>query len=374
MNLDGANKRFGFGCMRLPMKGDAVDMEEFTKMVDYFIENGFTYFDTAHGYLNGQSEIAIRNGLTSRYARTRYLLTNKLSEPYFQKQEDIEPFFFQQLEICGVEYFDYYLMHAQSRRNFPKFKACKAYETAFDLKRRGYIRHVGISFHDTAEVLEEILTTYPEIEVVQIQFNYLDYESPSVQSRKLYDVCQRHNKPIIVMEPVRGGALVNLPEEAKQVYDALGEMSYASYAIRFVLGHPQVAMVLSGMSNMEQMKDNVSFTKEFVPLNEEEAKAVKEVVDIFNSFATIPCTKCRYCVEQNHCPKNIAIPDIFACLNEKAISNSWSAGYFYKTEVISGGKGKASDCIKCGLCEKACPQGLSIRDLLQEAVKTFETN
>ena len=266
---------FGFGCMRLPMKGTEVDIEQFKEMTDYFIENGFNYFDTAHGYIDGKSELAIKEALTSRYSRDKYLLTDKLTEPYFNKEEDIRPFFQSQLDACGVEYFDFYLMHAQNATNFEKFKKCRAYETAFKLKEEGKIKHVGLSFHDKAEVLDKILTTYPQIEIVQIQFNYVDFEDPGVQSKKVYDVCRKHNKPVIVMEPVKGGSLIKLPDEAQKVYDEMPSgLSNASYAIRFAAGFDGIRVVLSGMSDMAQMKDNVSFMKDFKPLDENEMGAV----------------------------------------------------------------------------------------------------
>ena len=207
MYFDEVKKNFGFGCMRLPMveNGKAVDIEQTKKMVDTFIEQGFNYFDTAHGYLEGKSELALKECLTSRHKREEYILTDKLTMTYFNKQEDIRPFFESQLEACGVEYFDFYLMHSQSKDTFEHFKKCRAYETALELKKEGKIHHFGISFHDKAEVLEEILKEYPQIEVVQIQFNYLDYEDPAVQSRKCYEVCRKYNKPVIIMEPVKGG-------------------------------------------------------------------------------------------------------------------------------------------------------------------------
>ena len=232
-------------------------------MVDTFLEQGFNYFDTAHGYLNGKSELALNECLASRHKREEYILTDKLTMPYFNKQEDIRPFFESQLEACGVEYFDFYLMHAQSKDIFAHFKKCHAYETALELKEEGKIRHFGISFHDKAEVLEEILKEYPQIEVVQIQFNYVDYEDPAVESRKCYEVCRRYNKPAIIMEPVKGGNLVNLPEDAKKILDDLHGGSTASYAVRFAASFEEVMMVLSGMSNLEQMKDNLSYMKEF---------------------------------------------------------------------------------------------------------------
>lgn len=232
-------------------------------MVDTFLEQGFNYFDTAHGYLNGKSELALNECLASRHKREEYILTDKLTMPYFNKQEDIRPFFESRLEACGVEYFDFYLMHAQSKDIFAHFKKCHAYETALELKEEGKIRHFGISFHDKAEVLEKILKEYPQIEVVQIQFNYVDYEDPAVESRKCYEVCRRYNKPAIIMEPVKGGNLVNLPEDAKKILDDLHGGSTASYAVRFAASFGGVMMVLSGMSNLEQMKDNLSYMKEF---------------------------------------------------------------------------------------------------------------
>ena len=232
-------------------------------MVDTFLEQGFNYFDIAHGYLNGKSELALKECLTSRHKREEYILTDKLTMPYFNKKEDIRPFFESQLEACGVEYFDFYLMHAQSKDIFAHFKKCHAYETALELKEEGKIRHFGISFHDKAEVLEEILKEYPQIEVVQIQFNYVDYEDPAVESRKCYEVCRKYNKPAIIMEPVKGGNLVNLPEDARKILDDLHGGSTASYAVRFAASFEGVMMVLSGMSNLEQMKDNLSYMKEF---------------------------------------------------------------------------------------------------------------
>ena len=367
--MEGVKKNFGFGCMRLPMNGTEVDVEEMNRMVDYYLENGFNYFDTAHGYLEGKSEKALKTCLTDRYSRDKYILTNKLTNFYFKKEEDIRPFFEQQLKDCGAEYFDYYLMHAQSAEIFKQFKACRAYETAFALKEEGKVKHVGISFHDKAEVLEQILTEYPQIEVVQIQFNYLDYEDPAVQSKKCYEVCRKHNKPVLVMEPVKGGSLVNLPEEGKQVLEELHGGSAASYAIRFAAGFEGIAMVLSGMSNLDQMKDNLSYMKDFQPLSEKEHEAVKKVCDIIHSKNLIPCTACRYCIDG--CPKHISIPDLFACMNTKQIYHDWNADYYYNS-VHTVNNGKASDCIECGKCEKACPQHLEIRRLLKEVAKEFE--
>ena len=359
-------KNFGFGCMRLPMRDGEVDCEEFTQMVDTFLENGFNYFDTAHGYLDGKSERALRECLTSRYPRESYVLTNKLSTHHFKTQEEIRPLFESQLGACGVEYFDFYLMHAQNKDRFAKFKACRAYETALELLDEGKIHHFGISFHDTAEVLEQILTEYPQIEVVQLQFNYADYEDISIQSRKCYEVCRKHGKPVIVMEPVKGGSLVNLPEAAQKVFDELGGGSNASYAIRFAAGFEGIMMVLSGMSNMEQMTDNTGFMKDFRPLDAKEQDAIAQVRAIFRSMDLIPCTACRYCTEV--CPTGIAIPDLFACMNGTKLFKS-RVGYY---SVYTRDNNKASDCIKCGQCEAICPQNLPIRKLLEDVTAEFE--
>ena len=292
------HKNFGFGCMRLPMNGDEVDIPQFSAMVDTFLARGFNYFDTAHGYLSGKSETAIRAGLTSRYPRERYILTDKLTAPYFACEADILPFFESQLASCGV-----------------------------------------------------------------------DYDDPAVQAGKCLAVCRRHGKPVIVMEPVKGGNLVRLPEKAQQILDALHGGSNASYAIRYAAGFDEVVMVLSGMSDLAQMEDNLSYMESYKPLDEREMEAVRGVCDVFRSMHLIPCTACRYCTDG--CPRHISIPDLFSCMNTKKIYNDWNADYYY-TNVHTKNHGKASDCIGCGKCEKACPQHLPIRALLKDVAKEFE--
>lgn len=360
-------KNFGFGCMRLPMKDGEVDIEQTKRMVDYFIAHGFNYFDTAHGYIGERSEPALREALTSRYPRSSYLLANKLSSNYFETKEDVVPFVNKQLEICGVDYFDFYLMHAQNSRNYEHYRECNAYEQAFELKKQGKLRHVGLSFHDSAEFLDKILTDYPEVEFVQIQFNYLDYNDSSVQSKLCYEVCAKHKKPVIVMEPIKGGTLVNIPKEAKEEVDKLG-ISCANLALRFAASNEWMYMVLSGMSTFEQMEENVSFMENFVPLSKEEREATVKIPLIIESLKLIKCTSCRYCVAG--CPMNILIPDLFSCINTKKLYNNPGAIFQYKNRTQN--HGKASDCIKCGQCENICPQNLPIRDLLEVVAKEFE--
>lgn len=360
-SFDKIQKNFGFGFMRLPMVGEDVDIPQTIQMVDTFMENGFNYFDTAHGYINGKSELAIKECLSSRYPRESYVLTNKLSFNYFQTPEDIRPLFQQQLEACGVAYFDFYLMHALSASRMPHYRQARAYETALELKVEGKIRHLGISFHDKADVLDQILTEYPQVEVVQIQFNYLDFEDEKVESRKCYEVCRRHGKPVIVMEPVKGGSLVNLPQTAQNILDRLDGGSNASYAIRFAAGFEGMMMVLSGMSNMEQMMDNVSFMKSFVPLDDTELEAVNKVRAIIRNQGLIPCTNCRYCTEV--CPQSIPIPELFAAVNAK------------RQEQPTGIPNDAmhAECIRCGKCEQICPQDLKIRELLVVVAEELDT-
>ena len=367
-----AKKKLGFGFMRLPMQDRKIDHEQVKVMVDKFIENGFNYFDTAHGYHGGLSEKAIKECLTSRYDRSQYLLANKLSEGYFKTNEDIRTTFFKQLEICGVDYFDYYLMHAQNRKNFEHYKTCKAYEEAFKLKKEGYIKHVGLSFHDTVDILEEIITTYPDVEFVQIQFNYLDYDSKDVQSKLLLELLEKHHIPAIVMEPVRGGALANLSSLAKAEFDKINknQMSYASYAIRYAASFDNVKMVLSGMSNINQLNDNISYMQDFQPLNKEELETIKKVVKIIKNRNVIGCTNCQYCIEG--CPKHISIPNLFLTYNMSVTNRKEQELHKVKYQELTKNGNLASACIKCGKCEQVCPQHLPIRKLLEKVAIKFE--
>jgi len=362
--FDKVKQKLGFGCMRLKMTDDKVDYEEFSRMIDAFIAAGFNYFDTAHGYIDGQSETAIRDCLVARYDREDYVLADKLSCWYFEKEDDILPLFEKQLAQCGVEYFDFYLFHSVTRNYYEKFKSCNAFEIIKKQKEQGRIRHIAMSFHDTAEVLDGILTEQPFIEAVQLQLNYLDYDDPGVQSKACYDVAVKHGKKVIVMEPVRGGYLANLPAQAAEVFDRLKGGSYASYALRYAASFPEVFMVLSGMGSMEMMQDNIKTFANFVPLSPEETAAADRAREIIRQVRQIPCTKCRYCTEV--CPKNIPVPELFSVYNQ-VLSAKITRGEA-KTLLPQDG-GLAADCVKCGKCENVCPQNIEIREHLERISK-----
>ncbi len=352
-------KNFGFGMMRLPMCGEDVDYDQTCRMVDAFLERGFCYFDTAHPYLQGKSEEAVRRCLSSRYPRERFVLVDKLSDGCWETEADIAPLVDTMLSACGVEYFDLLLMHAMNAKRHARYTENRAYEVAQELKAAGKVRHVGLSFHDSAQVLDRILTDRPELEVVQLQFNYVDYLDPKVQCKACLEVCRKHKKPVIVMEPVKGGSLVNLPREAARL---LTGGSPASYAIRYAASAPGVKMVLSGMSDLAQMEDNLSFMEHFRPLSQEEYKLIGQVRTLYQAQNRIPCTACRYCTDG--CPANIPIPELFAWVNGQRGEDPPDTAY---GQVLA----EAGSCIKCGQCEKVCPQTLQIRQLLEEIEKDF---
>ena len=363
MAIDSVKKNFGFGCMRLKMNGDEVDYAEFNRMIDKFIGAGFNYFDTAHGYINGKSETAIRDCLTARYKREDFILANKLSGWFFEKKEEILPLFESQLKLCGVEYFDFYLFHSMNKELYEKHKALGSFDIVKKLKEEGKIKHIAMSFHDTAELLDTILAEQPSIEVVQLQFNYLDFDDPSVQSKACYDVAVKHGKKIMIMEPVKGGTLVNLPSEAAKMLDEWNGGSYASFALRYAASFPEVIMVLSGMGNMDMMDDNLNTFGDFTPLSEDEFKLADRLRETIRKVRQIPCTACRYCTEV--CPKNIDIPEIFSTYNK------YLAAKITKSEAkrsLPDGL-HAGDCIKCGKCEKNCPQNIAIREHLEKVAK-----
>ena len=372
-------KKLGFGLMRLPLTDPndttKIDYEAMSEMVDHYMDAGFNYFDTAYPYHGGKnSEIAFGNCVAKRYPRDAYTITDKLSLFVVDKAEELEDYFNGQLERCGVDYFDYYLLHAMNKNYLELADRIGAFDFALQKKAEGKIRYVGFSFHDTPEVLEEILTRHPEMEYVQLQLNYLDWDSNDVQSRACYEAAVRHGKKVLVMEPVKGGVLANVPEEAETLMkEKQPDLSVASWAVRFAASLPEVAMVLSGMSNLEQMEDNLSYMNEFSALNEEEQNIVKQVADIIASKESIACTACRYCVDG--CPMNIAIPDYFKLMNNISKFGETQipkAKATYKRFVEDQGKGKASECIKCRQCEEHCPQHLSITDYLEDVAAALE--
>lgn len=354
------SKKLGFGLMRLPMTDkNTVDYAQTKKMVDNFLANGFTYFDTAHGYIDGMSEVAVSECLSGRYSRDEYILTDKLSDSFFNSEEEIEPFTDLQLEICGVEYFDIYLLHSLCGGNIDHFRKCNAYETCLKMKKEGKIRHLGFSFHDTADVLEQFILEMPEIELVQLQVNFMDWESDHVQSKKCLEVCKKYNKEVIIMEPVKGGRLANLPSYAKQELKQFGRCSDASYAVRFAAGLDNVVMVLSGMSTTNQMNDNISFMKNFTPITDEQREILLDIGRKMRDEKLIQCTGCSYCTAG--CPEKIEIPRLFSASNEEKIASA--------DILMQFDRDMAKKCIKCGKCEKICPQHLKIRDYLEEIAR-----
>lgn len=367
MSFDKIKKNFGFGVMRLKMNEKEVDYNEFNKMIDAFMAAGYNYFDTAHGYIDGKSEISIHDCLVSRYDREDYFLANKLSPWFFEKEEDILPLFEKQLEICGVDYFDAYFFHTVHRSNYPKYKAAKAFEIFRELKQQGRIKHIFMSFHDTADFLDEVLTEQKDIEAVQLMFNYLDYDDPNTQAKACYDVVIKHGKKVIVMEPVRGGILANLSDKALSVLRETGAGSPASFALRFAAGFPEVFMVLSGMGNMDMMNENIKTMSEFVPFTDEEYKAAEKIRKIIREEKKVPCTSCKYCTDV--CPENIPMPGIFEAYNgylSAKVSKSDAKNNLPKNTK------SASDCIKCGKCEEVCPQKINIREHLAKVSDTFK--
>ena len=324
--LGDTTPKLGFGLMRLPMIGDEIDMEQTKAMVDTFMAKGFTYFDTAYVYINGKSEVAAREAIVKRYPRDSFTLATKLPLwDNIETEADMQRIFDESMERAGVEYFDYYLLHAMDKAKFEKADRIGAWDFLFKMKAQGKIKHCGFSFHDSAEVLDEALTKHPEAEFVQLQLNYIDWENPGIQSRRCYEVARKYNLPIIIMEPCKGGSLAVLPEKAAALMRAYNPTaSIPSWAIRYAAGLEGVMLVLSGMSTVEQVLDNTSYMADFTPLNADEHEIIRQAVDIINTDTAVACTNCRYCVE--HCPSNIPIPDYFALYNsaKRATSSNFS--------------------------------------------------
>lgn len=365
--------------MRLPLLDandpTSIDIEQTKKMVDAFLERGFTYFDTAWMYCGFQSENATRKFLVDRHPRDSYTLATKLHVGFVKSLEDRDRIFNEQLEKTGAGYFDYYLLHDIGAEHYELYKKYDCFNWIQEKKRQGLVKNIGFSFHDNAELLDKVLTEHPEMEFVQLQINYLDWESEGIQSRKCYETAVKHGKPVIVMEPVKGGTLALVPEAVSELFKSYApEMSIPSWAVRFAAGLDNVMMVLSGMSNMEQLLDNTGYMSDFVPLNDEEEKLVMRAADIINSNIAVPCTGCSYCTEG--CPMNIAIPKYFSLYNadlQEVEEKGWTPqGEYY--DNLTKTFAKASECIECGQCEEVCPQHLPIIEQLKLVAGHFENN
>lgn len=364
--------KLGFGMMRLPRleDGTTIDVEQTKVMVDKFLEAGLLYVDTAYVY-NG-SEEAVRKALVERHPRDSYFLTSKLNAGNWaaKNAEEAKAQLQISLERTGAGYLDFYLLHALSKENIDNYEKYGIWEFVKEAKEKGLIRHYGFSFHDQPEVLDEILTKHPDAEFVQLQINYADWEDPIVQSRKVYEVCVKHDKPVVVMEPVKGGTLANPPGQVAEVFkEAAPEASNASWAIRYVASLDQVMVVLSGMSSLAQMEDNISYMADFKPLDEEEQKTVAKAQEVLSGITQIKCTSCHYCT--NGCPMNIDIPSIFQAMNRNLIYGQLEdAQRRYANATKEGGK--ASECIHCLQCEDACPQHIEITGWLERAAAELE--
>ena len=362
--------KLGFGFLRLPMleKDGEIDLERLNEMVDVYLQHGKKYFDTAYTYLNGKSEWAIRESVVKRHSREEFLLADKLPGYQMKSYEDCRRCFEVQLERCGVDYFDVYLLHWLNGANDKTAEKYREFQFLQELKKEGKARRIGFSFHDTADLLDEILTRHPEVDVVQLHINYLDWESEAVQARLCYETAVRHGKKVIVMEPVKGGTLASLPPDAARKLRQIDpSASAASLAIRFAASLPGVEVVLSGMNAMEQLLDNLQETE---PLSEAERKEmVQAAVDIRQSIA-VPCTGCGYCV--SGCPKQICIPRYFKLYNEYAAcpGDDWKIRPAYDRLALK--HGRAAECIGCKSCERHCPQKLSVTEYLKKVAEVFD--
>ncbi|URZ00496.1 aldo/keto reductase [Clostridium felsineum] len=363
-------KKLGFGLMRLPKDKEAIDIKQVKRMVDSFLSEGFTYFDTAWAYAG--SEDAIRQALVERYPREKFQLATKNAAWINCKtREEAISQFETSLKQTGAGYFDFYLLHNLGEYRTKFFDDFNMWSFVKEKKSEGLIKHIGFSFHSTPEELEDILNKHPEMEFVQLQINYADWENPAIQSRACYEVARKHGKPVIIMEPVKGGMLANPPEPVKEVFKKANEdASYASWAIRFAASLDGVITVLSGMSNIEQMNNNLSYMKNFTPLSDKERNTIFEAQKALNSIPLIPCTSCNYCSKV--CPNNIGISGSFTAMNYLTLYKNEESAKMQENWLVSGhGKKRANECIKCGKCERVCPQHISIREELVKVSNTF---
>jgi predicted aldo/keto reductase-like oxidoreductase len=360
--------KLGFGMMRLPTLPDgAMDMAQINAMVDAFISKGFTYFDTAYGYMDERSEDTVRQAVVERYPREAVQIATKLPPWHIKEGACMEELFSTQLKRTGAGYFDYYLLHAVNGQILELLDRVDAWKFIRDKKAAGLVKHIGFSFHDSAEVLDKVLGAHPELEFVQLQLNYADWDDEGVQARQCYETALKYGKSVIIMEPVKGGSLAKLNDKAQETFTrANPDASFASWAMRYAASLDRVVTVLSGMSNIEQMQDNLKTFSPFAPLDEAERAVVAKVQQILRDTPMIPCTNCKYCMEQ--CPQNIAIP---AILHAENYRRTYGVIRTFEYKRDTEGKGKAADCIQCGVCEGRCPQKIEIIKLLAETVPLF---
>ena len=368
-------RKLGFGLMRLPLVNPddqtSIDIEKFKEMADMFIERGFTYFDTAYPYHGGKSEEALREAVVKRYPRESFTVTSKMPVWAIKEEADMERIFNEQLERCGVDYFDYYWLHALNRERVVTLDSVDGWGFVVRKRDEGKIRHIGFSFHDESALLAEILDKHPEMEYVQLQINYLDWDSPAIESKVCYELCEKHGKPVIVMEPVKGGSLAHVPEAVGRLFKEYNpEASPASWAIRYCASLPNVLTVLSGMSNIEQIDDNTAYMQDFQPFNDEEQAIIAQVTQTIRDAIAIPCTACQYCCDG--CPQQIAIPAYFNLYNTTQQFPDLKSNSKLYYDLLAKSHGRASECLECGQCEAQCPQHIDIIDNLKLVAETFE--
>ena len=362
--------KLGFGLMRLPQKEDSIDVEQTKEMVDLFLKAGFTYFDTAWAYAG--SEDAIRQALVERYPRESFQLATKNAAWIGCKtKEEAMAQFDTSLKQTGAGYFDFYLLHNLGEGRTKYFDDFDMWSWVQEKKKEGLIKHVGFSFHSTPEELEDILNKHPEMEFVQLQINYADWENPAVQSKACYEVARKHGKPVVIMEPVKGGMLANPPESVAEVLKkAEPDSSVASWAIRFAASLEGVITVLSGMSNVEQMKDYLSYMKDFKGMNSDQKAVIAKAQEELKKIPLIPCTTCNYCAKV--CPKNIGISGSFTAMNLLTLYKDKAFAKHQEEWLVGGhGKARADQCVKCGKCEEACPQHIKIRANLEKVCEAL---
>lgn len=359
--------KLGFGFLRLPKKEDSYDWELLNAMTDWFMEQGGSYFDTCYTYLNGQSEEAIHRCVVSRKPRESFQLANKIPGYLCKSYSDCQKFFDEECRRCGVDYFDVLMLHWLNGENYKIAEKLDEFRFLREKKAEGKAKRIGFSYHDSADLLEEILTTHPEVDLVQLQINYLDWETAGIESRRCYEACVHHGKKVIVMEPVKGGTLAQIPDEAHSILRSMHpDWTPAQWALRFVQSLPDVEICLSGMNAMKQIEENM---QQFSLLNREETELLLSIRSIINGKTKIPCTGCRYC--ESHCPREIAIPDYFKMYNEisRYPQDDWKIRPAYRHMALT--RGSAADCIGCRSCEKFCPQRMPISERMKEVAGTF---